>query len=492
MINERHLPKTQIKPPRYARFVSKRNFEKYKIPLMLTVLHIPMGVLFYRVTPLAILHQLAVISLGLFWAFRKEVKLEKVAYVTAYIVGVEVLWRMAGAPILYEVGKYAVTAIMVTALVQRGKLKTPTLPLLYFVFLLPACFLTISIYGLFDSRKMLSGTMSGPLLLFVSCWFFSHLKISRQNLKKLLVTIAIPLISVGVATLFFTVTIKDIQFTTESNDLTSGGFGPNQVSAMLGLGAFVCLAGYLLFKNDFKNTLYLSILALFFTMQSVMTFSRGGMYNAIGGTLSILFFQMKNLGQGVKRFLLIAGLGSIFLLLIFPYLNNFTGGKLQERFESTNTTNRVDILETDFQMFMESPVFGVGTGVSKYYREKFLGTWASSHTEFTRVVSEHGLLGIFSLVMLGLTGLYNLRRQNTSMGKGLVAGAMIWGSLFMLNAGMRLAAPSFMWGLSFLTIVNFPMRRKPIFKRPPAMPRSNRRRKQLPPLPDPPENPGTD
>jgi len=37
----------------------------------------------------------------------------------------------------------------------------------------------------------------------------------------------------------------------------------------------------------------------------------------------------------------------------------------------------------------------------------------------------------------------------------LVVGVFAWSTLFMLGAGMRLAAPSFLLGMIYLTAVNF-------------------------------------
>ncbi len=441
--------------PNFAPISTNHQLAQFKLPLLLTLLHIPLGILLYRAGAAAIIHPYAVVLLGLYWAFQRKEKLEKVAWIVAYIIGVEVLWRMAGLSIFWEFGKYGAAAIMVIALLRRGCRKMPILPLLYFIFLLPSCILTLTLYDFKYTREMLSFNMSGPFLLFVSCWFFSHLKVDWSQIKTLVFTIIVPLSSVAVTTLFYTATTADIQFNTESNHATSGGYGPNQVSAMLGLGVFLCASSYLLFKNKFQDNLYLGILTVLFAAQSVMTFSRGGMYNAVGALVIVALFQMRNPGQGIKRLLPIVGIALIFLMMVFPYLNNFTGGKLEERFDESDSTGRIEIVESDFQIFSDNPFLGVGVGESSVERGKITQVPSASHTEFARIVSEHGIFGIFSLLMLGLMLIYNLKRQNSVEGKAMVAGLVVWSVLFMLNAGMRLAAPSFILGLSFLTITNF-------------------------------------
>jgi uncharacterized membrane protein len=447
------MPGVSMRPGQYTRALPLRMMKRYKIPLLLICLHIPLGLLLYSSGALALLHPLIVLAVGLLWAGRKNVPFEKVTYATAYLVGVEVLWRMARSPVFWEFGKYGAAAIMIVALVRRGHLKIPPLPLIYLGLLIPSCFLTFINNDFETARMMISSNMSGPIALFISCWYFSAIKMNWLQIRKTLIFISIPLISVAVATLFFTVTIENLTFGSESNTLTSGGFGPNQVSAMLGLGVFVCLTCLLLFNNDLKTMLYLGLGAVFFAAQSVMTFSRGGIYNAVGAALVVIVLQMRDLNKNIKKFLPLFAIGLLFLVIVFPYLDGFTGGKLQQRFRETSTTNRTEIVESDLELFLRNPFLGVGVGEAKSAREEFYGRQSSSHTEFTRLISEHGILGVFSLIALAFGTFYNFRRQRSGMGKALVAGTVVWGCLFMLNAGMRLAAPSFMWGMSFLTIL---------------------------------------
>lgn len=424
----------------------------FRLPLFLTCAHLPLGLLLYNSSALAILHPAGVFLLGLYYAARKGEKIEKTAMTAAYLVGAEVLWRMAKSPIPWEFGKYSAAAIMILALVRQGSWKIPKWPLLYFAFLLPACVLTLLSNSLGDSRDKISFNLSGPFLVLVSCWFLSHLKLNPAQIKRLLLMIVVPLVSVASTTLFYTVTIEEISFGTESNFATSGGFGPNQVSSMLGLGVFLCLSLYLVFQNKLQEQMYLFILALLFAAQSVLTFSRGGMYNAVGGLGFVVAFQLFNPVQGIKRLLPFVLVAVVFLLLVFPFINDFTGGALQTRFEDTEATGREEIIQADFQIFTENPLLGVGVGEAKQARADALGKEVGSHTEFARVLSEHGFLGILALGALGIGAVSCLLHQKDLGGKALAAGAIVWSSLFMMNAGMRLAAPSFIWALSFLTV----------------------------------------
>ena len=455
--------KTKYVPP-----ISSRMMNAFKLPYLLIVLHVPLGMFLYNAGSLALIHPLGVLFIGMRRALRVEEKLERVALIPAYIVGAEILWRMAGVPVFWEFGKYGSAFIMITALVRRNMWKMPAFPVFYFVLLLPACFIAFAQNGLSQGQNVVSFNLSGPFLLLVSCWFFSHVEIGERKIRQLFVALIVPLVSVLVTTLFYTVTAPEIEFNGESNFATSGGFGPNQVSAMLGLGAFLCLGGFLLFKNALEYTVFFVVWAMLFAAQSVLTFSRGGMYNAAGAVLLIIVFQLRNFSKNVRKLLPLAVIFAIFLLLVFPFLDDFTGGALQERFEDSDPTGRVDIVEADLRIFNENPILGVGLGGADNARRKYLNSRkAISHTEYSRLLAEHGIFGLLALGAVVLMIIFNFRKQTTSFGKAFVAGVLAWSLLFMLNAGMRLAAPSFILGLIHLTVMNFQMRsvrRRPVEK----------------------------
>ena len=403
------------------------------------------------------IHPIAVLLVGMYFALRRDQKIERVAYVVAYIVGAEVLWRMARAEMLWEFGKYAVALIMVTALVRRRLWRMPVWPLMFLIFLLPASLMTAFSEPLGDAKDMLSFNMSGPFLLFVSCWFFSAAKMPWPKVKKMLLLIAIPIVSIAVISLFFTVMIENIKFGTESNYLTSGFFGPNQVSSMLGLGVFMSLTVFLLFRNNLVSTGLIIAASVLFAAQSMLTFSRGGIYNAVGALGMVMLFRIGDLRKSLGKLLPMIGFGLLFLLLVYPHLDDFTGGALQARFESTDTTGRAEIAEADMEIFLNNPVLGAGVGQAKELREEYFGRAIGAHTEFARIAAEHGLLGILAIIALlvGVAG--RLVAERVNLVRALSAGTVAWSLLFMMNSGMRLAAPSFVLGLSFLTVL-FPLR----------------------------------
>lgn len=438
--------------------------DQFRVILLLALIHVPLGILIYNAGPLAVLHPMASLGVGLYCALQKKIRLELVALSISYIVGAEVLWRMAQIPIFWEFGKYSSSAIAIIAMVRRGHFSIPKIPLAYFLALLPACVITFVEFSLVEARGIISSILSGPFLLLICCWFFSNVKATPSQIQYSLFAIIIPLLSVAFATLFYTVTVEDLQFTDESNFATSGGFGPNQVSAMLGLGAFLSLFCLISFRNEGKHRVFLMLAAILFTAQSVMTFSRGGIYNAVGALMLVVLLEFRNPTRALRRLGPVIATVFLFLLIVFPILNNFTEGGLQARFEDSEPTHRVEIVGSDLLIFAEHPLFGAGVGIAYSDRERFLEFKAMSHTEFSRLISEHGMFGFFAILMLGVMIVENVQRQHSALGLAVVIGLTAWCVLFTLNAGTRLAAPSFIWGIAFVTLIqpkerSLPMRR---------------------------------
>jgi O-Antigen ligase len=449
------LPTNKSKAERERTFFGKGKFKRdFVIITALALIHIPLGVALYNAGSAGILHPLSAFAFGMFFALRRPVNFGMVSLAVAYIVGAEVLWRMADIPVFWEFGKYASVAIMLTALVRSRRYDIPTASAVYIGLLIPACLMTVFQMDLKSVTPTLSFNMSGPLMLAVSCWFFYKTRIGPLQFRRLLFAMILPLLSVAMTAFFYTVTAEAINFTTESNFETSGGFGPNQVSAMLGLGVFLSVAGFILFKKWSKFSIYFVGLTIFFSAICVMTFSRGGIYNAIGGIVMLLIFALRDVGAGLRKLAPVVVVGAVFLFFVYPALDDFTGGALQERFEDTGTTNRANIAGSDFDIFVENPLFGIGVGAATTYRQRFIFTEAASHTEFSRMVSEHGGFGLGALLAMIVMVFINLARPNSTPGKAFTAGIVAWGAMFMMNTGMRLAAPGFVWGLSFITITS--------------------------------------
>ena len=430
-----------------------RIIKKFAIPLFFAA-HIPLALLMDRYSAIGSLHAVATLMVGLWCAAIGRRPMERVAYVGAYVTGAEVLWRMSDAAVLYEIGKYAATAIFLVAILRSRNRKAPALPLLYFGLLLPSVVLTLMKESPADARLMISGNMSGPLALMTSAWFFSRVKLSTAQLRRLFLMLIGPVIGVAAIAASSTITASNINFSNESNFVTSGGFGPNQVSAALGLGALLALLYVLTDTGNWVFRVLMIAVTMGLATQSALTFSRGGLYTAAGGAAFGVLYLSRDARSRIKILLIAVLLFVVASYVVLPRLEVFTGGALSARFQNTNTTGRDRIAEADLQIWYDNPIFGVGAGESKIEHALYIRR-ISTHTEYTRLLAEHGLLGLAAglllLVMAAQRFLY-IRQMRSVAAKALIAPMVIWALLYMIDKAMRLVAPSFTFGLSFVTI----------------------------------------
>src|SRR5579859_1031213 len=245
-------------------------------------LHIPLALLMQRLPLVATVHALATAAVGLGVALSGR-QLERAAYMAAYVMGAEVLWHMSAAGVFYEFGDYTICAIFLAALMRSYRLKHLVLPGLYFLMLLPSTILTLASTDLADARSQISFNLSGPLALAISAWFFSNVKLSRDQIQHAFWAALGPIVGIATIALSGIVTAARIVYTTTSNLSTSGGWGPDQVSAALGLGAL--LAYLLILDGRVIRPLRVLMLGLmtWLAIQSALTFSREGVYTAAGG-----------------------------------------------------------------------------------------------------------------------------------------------------------------------------------------------------------------
>jgi len=148
--------------------------------------------------------------------------------------------------------------------------------------------------------------------------------------------------------------------------------------------------------------------------------------------------------------------GFVFLIVLsfaiaYPVVDEFTGGTLTDRYSEESTTGRTELIEEDIAFWTENPIFGVGVGKLKESRES---GQRAAHTEFSRVLGEHGLFGVVALIVLGISLLRNLLKGDRDIGRIIVSACICWGLLFMAGNALRLVAPAFMLGLSFAQFSN--------------------------------------
>jgi hypothetical protein len=318
------------------------------------------------------------------------------------------------------------------------------LPLLFFSLLLPSAVLTLIEFPAAEARQQISFNLSGPLALGVAAAFFRVTSLSRAELEQIFMGLVGPAVGVASLALAGILNNPDLTFNTESNFATSGGFGPNQVSSMLGLGALA--AFYILFTSE-RWMLRLAAFAVmsWLATQSALTFSRGGLFAASGAAIVSLAFFLRDRRMRLWVAAVVILLLTLGRYVVWPALDQFTDGTITARFAEADATRRDALGAEDLTAWNEHLIFGVGPGRSSLVHDDRI----IAHTEFTRLLAEHGSFGAVAIVLLVGAAVQNIRRADSTRAMALSAGMMTWACLFMFNSGMRTAAPAVLFGLAF-------------------------------------------
>ena len=416
--------------------------------VLLVLAHIPLALLLRNVRIIATLHALITFLVGAWIAFTSE-DIKKVIPVVAYIAGAEVLWRMTRANVFWEFGKYATVGIFAIALLKKGRVEKAGLPVLYLLLLLPSIIYTVNAFGFArPARNAISFNLSGPLAVMVCMVFFRQLKINISEIGSLMWWAVYPIISILALASYSTLTATTIRFGTEAVFAASGGFGPNQVSAILGLGAMFLIMLAIHEENRATRNLAL-LLSMALLVQSVLTFSRGGIANVFVA-LPLAFVHLLGSPKKFMRGLFVALVIFIAAYFFFlPQLQEFTGGSLEARYTDLTMTGREDIARADFELWLNNPIMGVGPGLSAGQRTS--GPAAAAHTEYSRILAEHGLLGLLSLLVLGLLLFRAYLNAPYAYSRAWMVAIAAWPLAHMAHSAMRVVSISFLLGLALVS-----------------------------------------
>jgi O-antigen ligase len=200
----------------------------------------------------------------------------------------------------------------------------------------------------------------------------------------------------------------------------------------------------------------------------MLTFSRGGMITGfLMVVLLVAFLYFKsNFGGRVKLNYIIVSL-MIAMLATWAYTSFQTGGLIDKRYANQDAAGRVkesqftgreDVAQDEINTFLKNPIFGVGVGKGAEIREDETGIKVLSHDEITRMLAEHGSLGIMALLILIFTPLVLYLENKFNM--FLLCFVAFW-FLTINHAAMRTAAPAFVYSLSLLNVqLGFPTRKQ--------------------------------
>ena len=386
---------------------------------------------------------------------------DEVLLAAAYITGFEVFSRMTGGAFTYEFAKYAVIMFLTIGMFYRGFKRKSWIYVIYLLLLIPG--ILFSAMNLdYDSSvaNAVGFNLSGPVCLGISALYCYDRRMSVTRLNEIMLSLLLPVISMALYLYLYTPSIKDVLTGTQSNFEASGGFGPNQVATILGLGMVVLFTRLFIKKQLLLNVIDLSLLA-FLSYRAIVTFSRGGVITA--GICALAFFAVYFLKSSVlQKAVLLPRVAVISVVIVVTWIfTSFnTSGLIDKRYANQDaagrekadlSTGRLELLNSELEAFYQYPLTGIGVGKVKEFREDQLGRVSASHNELSRMLSEHGLSGLMALLILILTPLV-IRLRNKSNVYFYVF-FLFW-FLTINHSSMRIAAPAFIYGLALITVIN--------------------------------------
>lgn len=412
--------------------------------ILFLVLHIPLG-LIASLSPWAgTTYGLVALLFGLRAALLGRTS--QVLYAVGYIAASEVLWRMTQTHLFWEYAKYAAVAIFFAAIVvewgqdHSNRRLRSVMPVLLIATLVPAVAYTILKLGIIEARDPLSFNLASYLMIGMFALYIWARPINYDTTIRLLLSMLAPIVSVTFLAIYFMFTDLDaLVFIGESNWITSGNFGPNQASSVMGFGAFIAVVLLIMMPRVFGARAVILLAMVAMLIQGMLTFSRGGIYSFILA-LGVFSFHLMRTPKARGRLVVLFAVFSILLVaVVYPALEEFTAGGLSQRFTDLDTTGRFEAAEADMAAFLENPFLGVGVGQADVYRYEYLGLYLAAHTEYTRLLGEHGLFGIFALAILFWMLLKRYLANEPGIGRALSAGLAVWALSTMFHAATRLA-----------------------------------------------------
>lgn len=428
--------------------------------LLVLGLHVLLAFVIYTIPFLSKVYGLLIPFLGTVLLLNTKNRNNEALVLAAYVVGSEVLLRMTGGNIVHEIAKYEVIYFLVLGMFFSGTSKNSILYLLFILLLLPGVYIGATVLGNgVDVRKAILFNILGEVALFVSAIYCYQRSVTLLQLEYIIKGLALPIVSILTYLFLYTPSIKDVVTGTQSNFETSGGFGPNQVSTVLGLGMFCFFSLLVVFSKTKKLQLVHLILLIIASFRGIVTFSRGGVFTAVAMIAVFIFILYWFANAKAKNLILVLSVSAILIGSgVWAYSVTQTGGMIENRYANKDARGkekedrlggREEIAGTELTMFMENPVWGIGVGKNKEYREQMTGIVAASHNEITRLLAEHGAFGIGAFIILLFTPLilYFNNREHIF----LLPFFIFW-LLTINHAAMRIAAPAFIYALTLLKI----------------------------------------
>lgn len=427
------------------------------------VLHILIGCAIYVSPVFSKLYLIGIVIYFVKKIFKTNVSKRAVQILCAcaYVVGAEVFIRMTGGAFLYETSKYLVILFCLIGLFTIN-INNQSMPyVIYIVLLIPGIF--VAAFTVTESttlRTAIAFNLSGPISLGIAALFCYKLRVGYKDVHKIFLMMALPLIATTTYLFLFNPSVRESITGTGSNYMASGGFGPNQVSTVLGIGMFVFTVRFFSLSPSFFVKAINVVLLFLLSYRGIITFSRGGIVTALFMITAFVYLYFKKVN--ILNKLRISRLMFVFIgvgLSIWLYSSLQTSGLIEKRYSNQDalgrekadiSTGRSDLISFELDEFLKNPFIGVGVGKIKELRLESEGVLAASHNEVSRILSEHGLFGVAAFLILLLTPLIFRLKNKSNM---FFYSCYLFWFLTINHSSMRIAAPGFIYGLSLLNVI---------------------------------------
>lgn len=422
--------------------------------LAIIAIHVLLGVGGALTRLIPSIHAVATVGAGLVLMFFSS-RPDRIVAVTAYGGMCDVYWRMTKSSAPWELSKYllALGAVVLTVRFIR-RAPRAWVPSALLLTLVPGMLLTAFSETLHFTRDRISSYEMGMVSMALGALAFRHLRATKTDAWNLGWILLGPLIAALGVTAHALLTSPDLGFTANSNAIATGGYGPNQVSSTMGLIPLICV---LLVFLPWGRRLWwvLAPLGLWATWATFLTFSRGGIYSAVLAGAAMLLVGITQRGARMRSLLTLAAAAAA-LVVVFNSANDFSGNWLDARYEKAGTTGRNNIAEGDIGLFETHPLFGVGSGRAPELRTgegEHLDS-AAAHTEFTRLLAEHGVFGLATIVLIVVMLAQSYRWSLSYWNRLMIVAFSIWSLTTMLHAATRIGAVSVMLALTQLRVAD--------------------------------------
>lgn len=399
-----------------------------------------------------------------------DVQKKTIPIFLAWLVPFEILGRAIHIPpfIPMEVGKYMGVLLGLYGLFLSQNLKRGSAGKWILFLSLPSF-----VIGLADpvvGYEQLVSFGSGILALAVMVIYFANQVFTRAQVLQIFRVVILMSLSLFIVIYVDAPEISSQQFSLGTNRSFSGGLG-NQGSTALSLAfgilIWLWLLKYRLYPVEWLN---LALAGLFF-IWALLTFSRGGVFTSVSVLIATVLLVPSSQKPLTPRKLNLPLVFVIFLLIVggFFYVNELTGNQLVLRYQGksagtmvgmkeagiyTLTSGRLGIFLLDVEVWLDHFLFGAGVALSPIYRlQKGMDHYAAAHVEVSRLLGEHGILGLIIIIILFISPLLLLRSAKGDLFRqALIVFCVAMALLTSMHAATRNFLVPFFFGLAFVQL----------------------------------------